>query len=305
MKSIRVQVYDENRQVCCLSAAWISKSAALQRKGRVGRVAPGLVFRLYTENFYRDCMSEFNDPEISHTPLEKAVLEAKLVLSSFGSVSQLLSEAMSPPEPLQVSSAVGRLYNSGALSSNSEEANVTDYGRMCASLPLDMPLSKLIFMGCMFGCPADAIVMASALSLQDLFTTTFIQDRTDFVKRVSRSFSARFQFDGGLYSEPLACRSLYTAWLNSTKCSSARAGRNDETRMCRHWDTLGAAASGGALPGRLTKTPCTQSPSSAASGYRRPRLASRITQRRGHEAAAGSQPIKVAGTAPRPVARRL
>ena len=215
-----MQVYDEIRQAPCICTEWISKSSALQRTGRVGRVAPGVVFRLYSELFYRDFMSTFGDPEISRAPLEKTVLEVKLVLSRFGSVSQLLSEAMTPPGPFQIASAVERLYKSGALTSNSEDASVTDYGRMSASLPLDLPLSKLIFLGCTFGCPVDAIVMASALSLQDLFTTTFMHDRVDFVTRHSRSFSSRFQFDGGLYSEPLACRSLYAAWLESSRSNA-------------------------------------------------------------------------------------
>jgi len=80
-----------------LMMGWNSKASSQQRAGRAGRVSRGTVIRLYTEKF-RECMREFDDPEILRTPLERTVLRAKLMMpAAFGSVSHLLAQTLSPP----------------------------------------------------------------------------------------------------------------------------------------------------------------------------------------------------------------
>ena len=99
-------------------------------------------------------------------PLEKTVLQVKSLLSSLGTTTQLLAQALTPPPPERVLSAIKTLYEVGAITSDNEQAEVTQLGRLATSLPIDLGLVKLVLLGHAFGCVAEAIVMASALSLQ-------------------------------------------------------------------------------------------------------------------------------------------
>lgn len=46
----------------------------MQRAGRAGRVSDGLVFRMCTENFYKNVIPEYPKPEMQRCPLEKLIL---------------------------------------------------------------------------------------------------------------------------------------------------------------------------------------------------------------------------------------
>jgi hypothetical protein len=166
-------------------------------------------------------MSQFDEPELLHTPLEKVVLEVRLLLSGFGSVSELLAQAISPPKPERIALAVAELYESGAITADDEGAAVTDFGKLAAGVPVDMASSKLIHLGYSFGCLPDAIVMAAAQSLQqDIFaipSSIFLRDRQQYLKKLAANFAMRMAIDNGMYSEPLANLSVYMRWLQSRR----------------------------------------------------------------------------------------
>jgi hypothetical protein len=44
--------YDASRQMSLLVLDWVSRAAALQRRGRAGRVQPGQAYCLYTQHRY-------------------------------------------------------------------------------------------------------------------------------------------------------------------------------------------------------------------------------------------------------------
>ncbi|OBS83048.1 hypothetical protein A6R68_22967, partial [Neotoma lepida] len=55
----------------------ISKSEALQRSGRAGRTASGKCFRIYSKDFWNQCMPDHVIPEIKRTSLTSVVLTLK------------------------------------------------------------------------------------------------------------------------------------------------------------------------------------------------------------------------------------
>ena len=153
-------------------------------------------------------------------PLEKTVLNVKLLLSRFGSVTQLLAQSVSPPPPERVVTAMNVLYDAGALTRNDEEGEVTELGRVGVHMPVDLPLVKLILLGRAFGCVNDSIVMAAALSLQDVFlmpSRVFVRNLNQFVTELSGNFASRYYFDADQFSEPLCFLNMYKAWLASSK----------------------------------------------------------------------------------------
>lgn len=58
---------------------WVSRANALQRKGRAGRVMPGVCIHLYTgHRFYYHLLKE-PVPEIHRIPLEPLILRIKMM----------------------------------------------------------------------------------------------------------------------------------------------------------------------------------------------------------------------------------
>jgi HrpA-like RNA helicase len=142
-RSIR---YDDKRGMCALMQTWCSKSSAKQRAGRAGRVAPGKVIYFFTRAFHEFEMHEFEEAEMTRLPLEKTVLQV-MSISTLGSPAQLLSQALTPPPPERVQSAINALYQAGAITGVGDHAQVSSLGELAANLPIDLCLVKMILLG--------------------------------------------------------------------------------------------------------------------------------------------------------------
>jgi len=165
-------------------------------------------------------MPEFETPEMNRVPLEHTVLQVKTLFSKFGTTAQVLSQAMTPPPIERVLFSIQKLYEVGAITSNDESAQVSELGRLAASLPVDLGLVKLILFGHTFGFMVEAIVMAAALSLQDVFampSRLFMRNQQQYIESLKQNFTQRFKYDNGCYSEPLTYLAVYHAWLLSHK----------------------------------------------------------------------------------------
>lgn len=67
--------YDAKIDMSFLTILPITKASADQRKGRVGRVAPGTCYRLYTEKFFKSSMKESTLSEILKTNIENVFIQ--------------------------------------------------------------------------------------------------------------------------------------------------------------------------------------------------------------------------------------
>lgn len=67
---------------------WISRANARQRKGRAGRVMPGLCIRLYTRHRYEAIFQAQPVPEIQRVALDQVILCTR-VLENFKTKSIL------------------------------------------------------------------------------------------------------------------------------------------------------------------------------------------------------------------------
>ena len=222
----RYMIYDPKTHISKLTRQWCSKSSCTQRAGRVGRVSPGTAVHLITREDHKK-LAEFNLSEIVFSPLAKTVLKAKKLVARGCGVSlpsELLGTLIEPPSLLQFQSALHDLAVTGAIlhdpqqhSSISEDAEMTLFGEFCVGVPLDLHLCRLIFLGILFGCPNDAVVLAAGLSMyQDIFTmpTRMIMDNMkQFCESLSRSTFSRLSLDAGCYSKPIMIRNMYIEWL--------------------------------------------------------------------------------------------
>ena len=217
--------YDPKRHMSCLVKRWCSQSSCAQRAGRAGRVFEGVAVHLFSRRFYRVILSEHDPPEILTAPIAKLVLQAKQIGSKLGifSPSDFLSLAIEPPSLEQMEIALQNLANLGAIVSIpgrplTEEAEITLLGHFSLSLPLELPLCRLVLFGVLFGVPTDAIVMAAAMSLsQDVFLlptrSILTKNEETFRSYLDRSLDSRVEFDSGHFSDHILVRNMFMKWI--------------------------------------------------------------------------------------------
>uniref|UniRef100_A0A2P2LSR0 RNA helicase n=1 Tax=Rhizophora mucronata TaxID=61149 RepID=A0A2P2LSR0_RHIMU len=193
--------YDALNNTPCLLPSWVSKAAARQRRGRAGRVQPGECYRLYPRCVY-DAFANYQSPELLRTPLQSLCLQIKSL--QLGSISEFLSRALQPPEPLSVQNAVEYLKVIGALD---EKEELTVLGRHLAVLPVEPKLGKMLIFGAVFSCLDPIMTVVAGLSVRDPFLTPF--DKKDLAESAKAQFSARD------YSDHLALIRAYDGWKDA------------------------------------------------------------------------------------------
>ena len=114
----------------------ISKSAAIQRKGRAGREGPGKCVRLYTEDSYLG-LEQDNTPEILRSDLAGVVLTMK----ARGIDDVVGFPLLSPPPKGSLRVALLQLLRLGAIG---EDGAIAEVGRQLARLPLPPALARVL-----------------------------------------------------------------------------------------------------------------------------------------------------------------
>ncbi|KAM7471108.1 hypothetical protein LguiA_009291 [Lonicera macranthoides] len=198
--------YDALNNTPCLLPTWISKASARQRRGRAGRVQPGECYHLYPRCVY-DAFVDYQLPELLRTPLQSLCLQIKSL--QLGSISEFLSRALQPPEPLSVQNAVEYLKIIGALD---EYENLTVLGRHLSMLPVEPKLGKMLIFGAIFNCLQPVMTVVAGLSVRDPFLMPF--DKKDLADSAKAQFSARE------FSDHLALVRAYDGWKDAERKQS-------------------------------------------------------------------------------------
>lgn len=206
--------FDPNRNMESLETVWVTRANALQRKGRAGRVMPGVCIHLYTSNRFNNQMLPQPIPEMHRIPLERLILNIK-VLENFENkqVEQVINSLIEPPVSENVTTAIIRLQGVGALD---ETGELTPLGHHLAALPVDVRIGKLMLYGAIFCCVDSALTMAACLSHKSPFVAPFRKKEEAQAKK--KNFAAGF-------SDHITCFVAYKKWLAAYQKSSL-AGRN-------------------------------------------------------------------------------
>ncbi|MGY8856560.1 MAG: ATP-dependent RNA helicase HrpA [Pseudomonadales bacterium] len=175
----RISRYSYRSRVQRLPIEAISQAAANQRKGRCGRVAPGVCIRLYSEEDFSG-RPEFTEPEILRTNLASVILQmANLRL---GSVDDF--EFIEPPDSRLVTDGHKLLDELGAITSKKDIAaqdkankpkarkgldhlRLTATGQKMARMPIDPRLARMLVAGSDFDCIREMLIVVAALAVQD------------------------------------------------------------------------------------------------------------------------------------------
>ncbi|KAF6983389.1 hypothetical protein CFC21_011218 [Triticum aestivum] len=201
--------YDALNKLACLLPSWISKASAHQRRGRAGRVQPGVCYRLYPKVIH-DAMPQFQLPEILRTPLQELCLTIKSL--QLGAVASFLAKSLQPPDPLSVKNAIELLKTIGALDDLEE---LTYLGRHLCTLPLDPNIGKMLLIGSVFQCLDPALTIAAALAYRNPFVLPI--DRKEEADAVKRSFA------GDSCSDHIALLKAFEAWKEAKRSGRERS----------------------------------------------------------------------------------
>ncbi len=185
----RISRYSLRHKIQRLPIEPIARSSADQRKGRCGRVAPGLCIRLYSGEDY-SLRPEFTDPEILRTSLATVILQ--MLALRLGDIYQF--PFLDAPSPKLINDGFALLLELGAVDSRRQ---LTELGRQLARLPIDPKLGRMIIAAQQEGCLQEVLVIASALSIQDprerpleaqqaadLAQQIFLDEQSDFLSYV-------------------------------------------------------------------------------------------------------------------------
>ncbi|KAF1855554.1 hypothetical protein Lal_00004301, partial [Lupinus albus] len=155
----RISRYSYRAKVQRLPIEAVSQASANQRKGRCGRVEPGICVRLYSEEDFLG-RPEFTDPEILRTNLAAVILQMlHLRLGEIGDFPFI-----EPPDGKAVSDGFTLLQE---LSAVNREGQLTPLGRQLARLPVDPRLGRMVLEGASQGSLDEVLLITSALSVQD------------------------------------------------------------------------------------------------------------------------------------------
>ncbi len=156
----RVNRWSHRHKVQRLHIEPVSQASADQRKGRCGRVGPGICYRLYDETDFAR-RARFTDPELLRSSLAGVIL--RLLSLKLGAIEDF--PFLDPPEPRAVADGYQQLLELGAISA--DKRSLTETGRLMARLPIDVKLSRMLVEAQRLGCLRDVTVIAAFLSIQD------------------------------------------------------------------------------------------------------------------------------------------
>ena len=182
----RVKRYSLRSKVEQLLVEPISQAAANQRAGRCGRVASGICIRLYDEKDFAG-RPRFTDPEILRSSLAGVILRMKSL--RLGDVAQF--PFIDAPSGRAIADGYQLLHELGAVDEYNE---LTAMGSALARLPVDPRVGRMILEARERGALNEVLVIASALSLQD------VRDRPMEAQQLADQQHAKFDDEKSEFS---------------------------------------------------------------------------------------------------------
>ncbi|KAJ3353436.1 hypothetical protein GGF32_002998 [Allomyces javanicus] len=181
-------VYQDAERYASLNEVWVSQSCADQRKGRVGRVRCGTVYRYVPEMLYQQLRSH-REPEMRRLPLQTVVLRV-LAANMTQLPKKVLEQCLSPPNLENVRWAIDSLLELQCIEPVVEPGvgdtsllveaqqtqgdrpyTVTSMGRVVADLPLEPEHGILCLLGHAMGALDDCMLLACILQRRGVILT--------------------------------------------------------------------------------------------------------------------------------------
>ncbi|MDL2269717.1 ATP-dependent RNA helicase HrpA [Desulfosarcina sp. OttesenSCG-928-A07] len=165
----RISQYVPRSGTTRLPVVPVSRSSADQRKGRCGRVQNGICVRLYTEENYLN-RPLFTLPEILRANLADVIL--RMIALKLGDVADFpfidRPAEKSIRDGFNLLTELGAIHRGSGQSAGAMAWQLTEHGRIMARMPIDPRLSRMLIQAREENCLAEMMVIAAALSIQDV-----------------------------------------------------------------------------------------------------------------------------------------
>lgn len=185
----RQLVYDARTGLSHLETVRISKDMATQRKGRAGRVAEGICYRLWSHNS-EHLMREQRKPEIEEADLASMVLD----IAAFGENDPMSLPWITPPSKSNTVNAKRLLLSLKAIN---EDGSTTPLGKKMAALPCHPRIAKMMLCSGTDAQKALACDMAAILEEKDPMNEN---EDSDMTLRIAMLRSQRERKDLGKWA---------------------------------------------------------------------------------------------------------
>lgn len=155
----RISRYAPQSKVQRLPIEPISRASADQRKGRCGRIAPGICIRLYSERDFTE-REAYTPPEILRTNLASVILQTKAL--QLGHLADF--PLLDPPPASAIRAGERTLFELGAID---EHDKLTPIGKTLSQWPVDPGIARMILAAHDEQCLEEVLIIASALEIRD------------------------------------------------------------------------------------------------------------------------------------------
>jgi ATP-dependent helicase HrpB len=173
---LRVPRFDPRSGLTRLETMRVTRDSAEQRRGRAGRLEPGICARLWTSAEHQS-LAPRRPPEMLDADLAPLMLE----LALWGATDPTELSWLTPPPPGAVAQARELLTNLGALNG---EGQITAHGRQMAELPLHPRLAHMLLTAVPLQLGNLACTLAALLSERDILRGPFGQRNADLRVRM-------------------------------------------------------------------------------------------------------------------------
>ncbi|KAJ3652749.1 hypothetical protein Zmor_018686 [Zophobas morio] len=197
--------YHTNGGVNKLSETNISQDSAKQRSGRAGRTGPGICYRLYSEEDFKN-FDPFTPAEIHLVPLESLLLH----MISLGLSDLKHFPFLEKPSEKSIEEGIEKLKFTGALELKSDCLNLTPLGDALGQLPVDLTIGKMLVLSTVFGNVNAVLALAALLSIQSPLTQT--------AYRNSEAQELRKSLDSN-HGDPISLLNYFKEWLSIKQSS--------------------------------------------------------------------------------------